>query len=332
MSIGQVIVTQLAETFKAKKKKDREDRALESNVNHASALGWLDDCPRHLVLMRLAPEKEVKTEDFDYVTEEGHHQETILLNEMAEAGIVVEPAEMMEMPDYKLKGQADGIVVEEGERFPLDGKSCSAQMFREISHMSGPDDLMASKAIWLRHYPAQMLSYIALYGHPRSVLLFRNKENGKKHAIDVSWSSTKWKPYADGLLAINEAVKKEDLPPVINNDAICRPERCGFCETMCYTNGDAPKALIQVVDDDELRASIERQLELAPFNKEYEKLYEANKEYFGKDAGTWRIGDIQVTNKPYNTTIYDLPADIKAKYAKASPRSRFSFKNLAGSL
>lgn len=330
--IAELIVTKLGESFKAKKKADRESRALESNVNHASSLGWIDDCPRHLVLMRLAPEQEVKTEDFDYVTEEGHHQETILLNEMKAAGIVVEPAEMLEMQDYKLKGQADGIIVEEGERYPLDGKSCSGQMFREISHMKGPDDLMASKAIWLRHYPAQMLSYIALYGLPRSVLVFRNKENGKKHAIDVSWSAAKWKPYEDGLMEVNKAVDKQDLPPVIGNEAICRPERCGFCETMCYKDGDAPKALVQIVDNDELRASIERQLELAPFNKEYEKLYEANKAYFNKAAGIWMVGDIQVTNKPYSTTVYDVPEEIKKQYAKPSERSRFSFKNMAGSL
>ena len=328
--IGGLVIQKLDESFKAKKKRDRLDRALEASVNHASSIGWLDDCPRHLVLMRLAPGKEEKTEDFDYITEEGHFQEKILGQQLTEAGLAIAPAGPMVSTELQLKGEADWILTEDGLKYPLDGKSCSSQMFREISHYKTSDDLLSSKAIWLRHYPAQMYSYIALYGLAVSLLLFRNKGNGKKHAINVPWSSEKGNRYLDGLKEINGLVSREELPAVIDNEGICL--RCGFCNSVCYAEGNTPKAAATLIDDDDLRAALDRRAELERFSKEFDSLDKQIKERFDKQPGSWLVGDFIITNKPYNSTTYDVPEEIKKQYAKASARNKFSFKNLAGAL
>jgi hypothetical protein len=77
-------------------------------------------------------------------------------------------------------------------------------------------------------------------------------------------------------------------------------------------------------DDEELAEKIARHEELKPFAKEYGSLDDDLKEVF-TEPGDTVVGEWLVTAKPSSTTVYDVPKEIKAPYARKVPFVRRSY-------
>jgi len=71
---------------------------------------------------------------------------------------------------------------------------------------------------------------------------------------------------------------------------------------------------------------IERALELKPFSQEYDDLMDEIKEGF--KGRTTMLGKYLVRSKPYSTTTYKVPKEIKAAYAVTIEGHRLTIETL----
>jgi CRISPR/Cas system-associated exonuclease Cas4 (RecB family) len=332
--ISEKITTLLkdAEAHQAEEDSEAREKAVKGFTG-ASQLGWVQDCPRRLCLMRMCPDRAV---DFDEKMKtrmrEGKKQETIIRADLTAAGIELASVGRLTWPKYELTGELDDLVLIDGQGYPIDYKTCSSAMFSKIQRAQSKDDLLQSPFIWIRHYPAQLQAYMLMTRKMPSVLFFKDKESGQKHLMDIELDS----PYAsmllDGLQYVNECVRKED-PPAAEKKEAC--DACGFADyDFPEREKDAGGQLEVVTEETWLLKLKEYQMMLdqgvAKAVKEFEKLDKEIKEEFrGRRA---LVGGHLIESKPFFTTFLDIPQEEKAKWQKQREQFRTSIKLVAGAL
>ena len=322
--IGKVIIQRLDEKIEQRAKARRQE---EHKYNRASSAGWVDDCKQHLVLMRVCPEKEALPEmDSQRRLDEGQRQEKIIAEELTEAGFKLEKCERMKNDELQIEGEVEYRLVQSGNKFPLDFKTASSWMFRQISRYEHFKELLTSPHIWVRHYPPQLQIYDFLYGDEVGLLFFKDKDLNRKHVIGVPYDQFYTERIIDGLQIVNECVRKGDMLKPVYSDA-CR--YCGFFST-CFPDSDFVKEKIAVVTDEEMELKLQRWQEIEKIGKEYDKLYDEIKAHFRGE--TVIVGDFLIKSKPFTATVYDVPEDIKKKFAREDERFRMSIKNIVSAL
>lgn len=297
--------------------------------NRASSAGYVDDCLRCLVLMRTCPEKQEETSlELQRRFDEGHHQEKAIRAEMVEAGYEITPAKPMIDEGLQTKGEADDIVEKNdcGKR-PADYKSASSGMFRQIVRAETAIDLMKSKQIWIRHYPAQMYLYMFLYGFTMGLFVFKNKDSGEKCAIDVPENPIYAKQLKDGLMTVNEYVAKEEVPRAIYCDA-CKS--CGFFSTVCFEGESVPQDGVDRKLNPELEVLLDERRLAEPDHKRFVKVDKAIKDQLRGE--TVVIGDYFFKTTSHEAKAFDVPQEVKDKYQITVPRQRCTIKYLAKAL
>lgn len=315
-AIGKEIIAKV-DAVEDKYQQEDEAKNLDERRkwNRASALGWAFDCPRHLCLNRLCPEKEVVTPGQRRRFREGKLQESMLKAELRAAGVQFDPdPKPLLEKNYLIKGQADDLMVVAGKPIPTDYKSASGAMYDRIFPINGTDGLIKSPQAWIRHYPTQVLTYNYLYDQPGGFLFFKNKEGGHpvsdKHLIWVARNDK----YMAELLAIvaqvNDWVKREDPPAAVWIDS-CKS--CGFMEHDFKPEERVEK--VEAITDEELMALLDRR----ESNLEAHKQYEADDEEVKRrlkliDRDKFLIGDYLVQNTKYNKRTHEIPEDIKKQY------------------
>ncbi|MDD5490079.1 MAG: hypothetical protein PHP25_05380, partial [Candidatus Moranbacteria bacterium] len=166
------------------------DRAAEKRIkawphpnNRASEAGH--PCLRFLVLSRLEPDKKVLHDvNLQRIFDLGNVFEKAVLQELQEAGVnVVEQQRPFEWKKFQLSGHIDGKIQVGDKLIPIEIKSCSPNSFAEVEKKS-PADLINSKKIWLRKYPAQILLYMLMDGSEAGLLVFKNKVTGRLHQVN----------------------------------------------------------------------------------------------------------------------------------------------------
>ena len=297
--------------------------------NRASSLGWAFDCPRHLCLLRMCPEKKTASPEMKAKFKEGRLQESMLKAEMRAAGVPLEPAKALVETNYKIKGQADDILVADGQRLTIDYKSTSSAMFREVSLCETDDDLFKSKHIWVRHYPVQMETYNYLYGMAGGFLIFKNKEGSpRKHLVWCGQANERMAQVLSTINEVNDRVKKEDPWPAEWKDA-CKG--CGFVD---YDfKPEERKDKVEIVNDEALAVMLSRRQELKAMFDEYEELDERVKVSLKLvDRDRFMVGDYIVSNTKYKKSSYEVPEEIRSQYKKTIELMRTTIKYLGDAL
>lgn len=332
--ISEKITTLLKDAEAHQAEEDSEARAKAvKGFTGASQLGWVQDCPRRLCLMRMCPDKAT---DFDEKMKtrmrEGKKQETIIRADLTGAGIKLASVGRLTWPKYELTGELDDLVELNGSQYPIDYKTCSSAMFSKVQRAQSKDDLLRSPFIWIRHYPAQLQAYMLMTRKMPSILFFKDKENGQRHLMDVELDGPYASSLLDGLQYVNECIRKED-PPVAEKKEAC--DACGFADyDFPDREKDAGGQLEVVTDETWLLKLKEYQILLdqgiAKAAKEFDKLdKEIKDEFRGRRA---LVGGHLIESKPYFTTFFDIPADEKMKYQKQREQFRTSIKLVAGAL
>jgi len=309
-------------------------RQIDKSVNRASSAGWLYDCQRHLVLMRLAPEKEIFGKDQERRFAEGRKQEELMRTDFKNAEVKMMefkkpgdtksklPEKARTITEPKIKFEPDDIfILEKAPIVPVDYKSCSSAIFREIKRYEVGPDLRSSRLTWIRHYPVQMNIYCAGWSASFGLMPFKDKESGEKKIIECPYNSGDFAYIVDGFKEINRMVEKEDVPAVINNNAVC--SFCGFRDH-CYPE-EKPKAAVSKIQDHELAMKVlslleRRQAMLSSGIKQAAKeLEETEDEIKGEIRALGEvveIGDYRVTCQKSTRTEYEIPDDVKKQYKK----------------
>jgi len=325
--ISEKISGLLEESRVRQEKEDSEARKKDvGDFTGASQLGWVSDCPRRLCLMRLCPEKaKDRDEKMKTRLQEGKKQERIIRADLAMAGVELVHPGRLEWPALQLSGELDDLIVVDGEKYPIDYKTCSSAMFTKIQRAQSKEDLIRSPFIWLRHYPAQLQAYMLMTQKRLSALLFKDKEGGAMRLMDIELDFAYASSLLDGLRYVNDCVAKEDPPKAEKKDA-CGD--CGFAD-FDFPEQEKLSGEIETVSDETWLLKLKDyqgfvDSGVAKSAKEFEKLEKEIKDEFrGRRA---YVGSHIIESKAYFVPYYDVPEQEKLKYQKQREQFRTSIK------
>ena len=293
--------------------------------NRASEAGH--PCVRFLVLSRISTQlKELHDLGLQRIFDEGNLHEDALMREIQDAGfLVIEQQRAYEWRKFELSGRIDAKIGVNGSYIPLELKSCSPNVFAAVRDMA-PSDMLKSKYPWVRKYPAQILLYMLMEGVNAGIMLFKNKTTGEK-AQKLFILDDDMLAYAESILKklerVNLYVRDGEAPPAERCEE-CRG--CGFAKTSCFVGQDFGPGFELMMDAAEVETKLARREALAAAAKEYAEIDEEIKEEFrGKSA---IVGDWRLESKPYETTTYDVPKDIKSQYAVKKQGFRLTIEKL----
>ncbi len=302
----------------------RRIKAWPHPTNRASEAGH--PCIRFLVLAREHNElRALHSVELQRIFDEGNVQEDALMREMQDAGLrVIEQQRAYEWSKFQLTGRIDGKLAVNGSSIPLELKSCSPNVFAGIKDMP-PIEMLHARYSWIRKYPAQILLYMLMEGSEFGVMVFKNKTSGEK-CQKVFELDGDFLVYAETILqkleAVNMYVKNGDCPaPALIED--CRG--CAFAKTSCFPGEDYGPG-VGILSDPEIESKLERRERLEPAAKEFEALDKEIKEILrGK---TVVVGPFMIESKPYETTTYEIPKDMKAQYAVKKQSFRMNIERI----
>jgi len=320
-------------------KTEKNIKRLERTRNHAHDAGWVDDCKRHLVLLRTQPDKlELHGLEMQRIFDEGKRQEVIIAQELEEAGFKLKKPERFIWEELELEGEIEYLISEDDKNwFPIDFKTCSPNIYNEILRCKEGGELLSSRHLWIRHYPAQNYLYTVRYKFDTGIIFFKEKNKARKHQINCPLEMKYVDRILDGLDEVNTHVKKDTLPDPVRVDAC---SRCGFMTTVCFPDSTEAGKNIRVYDDAELEIKLQKRQELIDAGikdkaKELDTLDKEikgefkNDEFVGKEL---LIGDFTIKVGSYERSTVDLPEDVKKKYERSMTVFRIGIKNLTGAM
>jgi hypothetical protein len=283
-------------------------------------------CVRFLVLSRTSNNlRSLHDIGLQRIFDEGNLHEDALMREMSGAGLrIIEQQRGYEWPELQLAGRIDGKLAVDGSFVPLEIKSCSANIFPEIKDIE-PMAMLKSKHSWIRKYPAQILLYMLMEGAEYGCMVFKNKGTGEK-AQKLFRLEGDALEYAESVMkkleAVNAHIVLKTVPdPVLIDD--CRG--CAFAKTACFPGEDYGPG-IDILKDPELETKLERREKLQPSAKEFESLDKEVKDGLrGRNAV---VGPFIIESKGYESTVFNIPPEIKAPYAAKEKRFRVSIERI----
>ena len=292
--------------------------------NRASEAGH--PCVRFLVLARTKNElRAMHNVGLQRIFDEGSLHEDAMIRDLQAAGLrVTEQQRAYEWPKFELTGRIDGKLAVNGSYVPLEIKSCSPNVFAGLRDLAA-EDMVHSKYPWIRKYPAQILLYMLMEGVDTGLMVFKNKTTGEKLQKIFTLDGQALE-YAEGVLkkleAVNEHVRAGTEPQA---EFIPDCRGCGFSKTACWPGHDYGPG-IDITQDPEIEAKLSRRAELEAAVKEFEALDKEIKEGFrGRSAV---VGDWMIESKPYETTTYDVPKEVKSQYVVKKQAFRTSIERL----
>ena len=142
------------------KKLDQEtEKNIHASVrqsNWPSALGWWEECPRYLVLVRTDTDKlPLHDINLQRIFDEGKKQEKLVRAELEAAGFdIINVQRDKKWKELNISGHIDGQIKTGNGNPLLEIKSCSPNVFYSIVDYRDDEDLKKSKHFWIRGYYA----------------------------------------------------------------------------------------------------------------------------------------------------------------------------------
>lgn len=287
---------------------------------HVNRISSMDDpCVRRLYYARTAWDKAEPTENsLQGIFETGNLLEPVIERIVSEVGGASTPAwrivgsqittNDMLLKQYQISGTIDGflqVMTEHGTWDTLgviDIKTMSANIFNTINNYSS-----LLKYPWTRKYRGQLMLYSLAHNLETCFTLLVNKNNLYdmkliEFPLDMD--------YCEGLLkkaaAVNQAIQDETPPVKLNDSDEC--PRCKFASFCCpdFTTGKE----MQISDNGELEAIMNRLEELDPLASEYAELEKQRDALLikGQDVvcGKWLVTWKKTVTEYKSKTAYTL--------------------------
>jgi CRISPR/Cas system-associated exonuclease Cas4 (RecB family) len=278
------------------------------NSNRASSLG--NECVRYLVYERTRwEEKKMHDSTLQSIFDLGNLFEGFTLTRLHDAGFtIIEQQRAFKWEKYNITGHVDGKLLLGDTAIPLEIKSMSPHIFGTIKTV---DDIRRSKKGYLRGYLTQLCLYCLLDSKETAVLVLVNKVTGELRDIWVPLDYELGEVILQKAEAINKHVAEKTLPePMEYQSSIC--DECGYVH-LCMPEVIG-KEVEDISTDTEFAEMLDRWFEIKPLAAEYDELDSTIKEKVeGKDKTL--CGNFFITGKWIGATKYDIPKDIKEKYA-----------------
>ena len=235
------------------------------NNLRASSVGH--PCDRyHFHALKDWREKGLHDPVLQSIFDEGNLHEKDVLHTLSEMGVeVIEQQRSFQLDNPKITGHIDGILLWEGRRIPFDIKSINPYDFQKIN---SAEDLLFSKKVYQRQYPAQLQLYLLMTNEEVGGFILKNKLTGE---IKPIWMAIDY-DYAEQILKRAErvyAALDHDTPPERTVDLdLC--SKCPFAH-ICLPDLTLGEG-VQLIDDMEMAAMLERRAQCEPLAKEYQKI------------------------------------------------------------
>lgn len=272
--------------------KRRDIRVYPQRVNRASSAGH--DCARFLVLSRTRwQERQPNDVTLQFIFDGGNMVEDMAMRQLRAAGFTItEQQRSLDWPKYELTGHLDGCLIDGGQVYPFDVKSVSPWAWDKIGSL---DDMLASDRHWVRHWPVQLLLYMWMKEQESGFLYLVNKVTYVPKVVWIHLSDPKALEVVEATLqrleTVNAHVKAGTLP-----DGIDDAEQCPECPFFHVCLPEIKQKAIDLSDDPDLIAKLQRRETLAAAAKEYEAIDKAVKDALkGKERAI--VGDFLVTGK-----------------------------------
>ena len=277
--------------------KARKIKTYPVHANRASEIGH--PCLRYLVFQRTRwQDKQPHDVGLQRVFDLGNIYETAVLNDFRDAGLTIEEQQVSYSdPKYKLTGHIDGKLPMNGRRYPIEIKSMSPFIWDKIHD---PADLSQSRHPWVRGYVYQMQSYLFLHEEETGLLFLINKVSGEIKQLEISLDYALCEAILQKCETINNHVEGSSIPdPIPWDEGICG--RCGYLN-ICQPDRDYGEGL-EIIDDAELEAMLDRRETLAPSAREYQEVDKAIKAkakgHQHLVVGAWEVIGKNVARKGY---------------------------------
>jgi hypothetical protein len=288
--------------------KAKKQKVYPQYVVRASEVGH--PCERYLVYcISHWAEKKPLSPDIEFIFEGGRLVEELAIQDFLDAGYKVyrpEPDKAIQESRPRLSGHID-VRVDFGDGvFTGEIKGLN---FYDWEKLNTIGDFFRSKKVWIRKYPAQLMTYLYIKGEPRGFFYLKSIPRffPKIIWVDLDYG------YMEEILQKTERVEKhvaaKTLPdPMPYEEDVC--SNCGFVH-ICLPDRIGKE--VEVTDDGELLGLVTRYTELKPGAKEYD---EVDKRITELVRGREKIlvGDWFIEGKWTDRTSYEVPKEIKEQY------------------
>ena len=293
-------------------------RIWPARSNRASEIGH--ECERYLYYARAKwQERELPDPTLQFIFTGGQLIEDMAERELKDAGFnIVETQRPFDWPEYDITGTIDCRIEVDGHLRPLEVKGLN---HREWEKLNSVEDMLNSKAPWVRRYPAQLLTYMMMTEQEWGIFYLKSKATFVPKVIWVSiWE---YLGYMEALLLrielVNTCLKEGVLPDRVDYDE----KLCGFCPFFRTCGPDAALGDgLTIEQDQHFAMALDRWHELKPLAKEWKELDDGIKQRVkGCDRtvcgsffirGKW----VHVERKPSPATSYDY---WKSKIERLGP-------------
>ncbi|MCJ7829296.1 MAG: hypothetical protein MUP81_06120 [Dehalococcoidia bacterium] len=291
--------------------KAKKQKVYPQYVVRASEVGH--PCERYLVYcITHWAERNHSSPDMEFIFEGGRAVEELAVQDFLDAGYKVyrpEPDKAIQESRPRLSGHLD-IRVDFGDSTVFTGEIKGLNLY-DWEKLNTIEDFFRSKKVWIRKYPAQLMTYLYIKAEPRGFFYLKSIPRffPKIIWVDLDYG------YMEQILQKTERVEAHvaghTLPaPMPYDDAIC--DKCAFAH-ICLPDRIGKE--VEVTDNTELLELVTRYETLKPGAKEYDDVNERiNKLVEGREKIL--VGDYFIEGKWQARMGYDIPLEIKAQYQK----------------
>jgi|GEM_PF-5872072 len=298
--------------------------------NRISSLGYR--CVRRLVWDRLIGDlRPALPPEKAGIFAEGDLHEQAARRQMSSMGIDLIHVQREVVGPHNITGHIDGVIRDEDGEIVAEIKSVHPALWEKHRTL---DDMLASSSPWIAAYPTQLCLYEYGVGTDRGVFVLRNKGTGQLRFVDCPRDENLVRASIDRAAYVEGWIGK--LLPVLAPDrdrlhafSVLAPEdwptatpdaACQYCDYRgwaCDLAALGREGGVSMLEDAELLEAAETMRRTAEAAGEHDRakarLAEAMK---ARGPGVHFAGPVCGKVVSYTTTKHDIPADIKAQFAR----------------
>lgn len=288
-----------------KEAKRKKIKNYPCHVPRASEIGH--DCERYLVYsITNWQDRQPYEPELQFIFEGGNLVEELAIKDFEEAGFKVyrpEPDKAIAESRPQITGHID-IRVDFGDGKVYTGEIKGLNKY-DFDSLNSLDDFFNSKKVWIRKYPAQLMTYLYIKGEERGFFYLKSIPGFQPKIIWIDLDYSYMEEILQKTERIENHIKNKTLPLQINDISIC--EHCAFLH-LCTP--EFKRQPMEFIDNDELENKLKRWDELKPLKQEFDELDKELKESF-KGHEKLMIGNFMIQGQLIERKAY-IPKPVEA--------------------
>lgn len=241
----------------------------------------------------------------EFVFEGGRLVEELALKDFEDAGFRVyrpEPDRAIAESRPRITGHID-IRVDFGDGKVYTGEIKGLNKY-DFDSLNSLKDFFNSKKVWIRKYPAQLMTYLYIKAEERGFFYLKSIPGFQPKLIWIDLDLD----YMDKILKKTERIEKHVAEGTVP-ECITDYDTCQYCSFLHICTPELKAEAIEITDDPDFEDKLNRWEELKPDAKEYSQIDRYIKEKI-KGKEKLIIGDFLITGKEIERKGYEVKPSI----------------------